>query len=843
MDATPTYGLRLLDASYCLNTTALGLAEAFKHFPALAYLDLSRTAPARDVSVLSTLRHMPHLQVLKLRRLHLRDEDIDILAEAIGCTIRSLDLRDNQLTDQSVRILLEKCFKSPKEAALIQQQMQSSITGDWPSNSGPRIGLELHPDYQGYRQDEHVRRSLTTGFVSHLGIESVCGTGLTHLYISGNRLTVEGVSGLIRSKRLLVLDVGTLVTGLVRQPSQSLVNGEMKFMNMPGAQKLIPILDKYGKDLRYLRINHAVVTVDAPEEQNDPKVAELEDTSGIVLPPHLIELEAVDQAVHEMPGLEPQELPPDNFPIAELEGSPVPPRADSPQEQDLSHQTSPDDRTPRTSLEDGTPRTSLEDHSPRISLEDHSSRISLQDQSPRTSLGDHTLHTPSSDHSRTSLEESMAQTTLHQPAPHMMLVEPRSPEIRRGSAFAPEPVTLVSPVVESAGTLLMSPLSPQAGTIPAALFSPLSPIANASPLTFPLPPTPTQPQPQAQAQPAALPPSPFRLSVPRPPSPTPSAHSARSTHSARSSLTSSLNPPLTAHKRTHSAILAAHAAHVATLLSAPHALLPSMLPRLQTLVLTDVPARARSAAPAAHLVRFVAAVAREAHWAGLRADGEWAVPPGWSGERRAGRDAGRRAWLRRGLFALAAVVLEVGGDEGAAEQPGSPTSPASPGAAYGPERRGANRSWRHSGGVGTIPDSKSSVEDPDCETFWDAASNDFSFFGGEECGQPDGEATLGWAGMVAMGEKISVGDDGDAEDAWDGHRGSVWTEGSVDVNRSRRESLPPKQQVKMYDVLSELSKFRKEKKRLREMAIARGETDPYVEGYWDGDIIVVRPKD
>ena len=755
---------------------------------------------------------MPHLQVLKLRRLNLRDEDVDILAEAIGCTIRSLDLRDNLLTDQSVRILLEKCFKSPKEAALIQQQMQSSITGDWPSNSGPRIGLELHPDYQGNRQDEHVRHSLTTGFVSHLGIESVCGTGITHLYISGNRLTVEGVSGLIRSKRLLVLDVGTLVTGLVRQPSRSLVNGEMKFMNMPGAQKLIPILDKYGKDLRYLRIHHAVVTVDAPEEQNDPKMAELEDTSGIVLPPHLVELEAVDQAVHEMPGLEPQELPPDNFAIAELEGSPVPPHMDSPQEQDQSLQTSPEDGTPRTSLENGTPRTSLEDHSPRISLEDQSSRISLQDHSPRTSLEDHTLHTPSSDHSRTSLEESIARTTIHQPAPHMTLMEPRSPEIRRGSAFAPEPVTLVSPVVESAGTLLMSPLSPLADTIPAPLFSPLSPIANASPLPSPLPPTPTQPEHQAH------PPSPSHLSVPRPPSPTPSAHSTRS------SPTSSLNPPLTAHNRTHSAILAAHAAHLTTLLSAPHALLPSMLPQLQTLALTSLPPRSPTRSASTHLVRFVAAAAREAHWAALRADGEWAVPPGWSGERRA---AGHRAWLRRGLFALAALVLEVGGEEGPEERRGG----------------AAGRSWRHSGGVGTIPDSKSSVEDPDCETFWDAASNDFSFFGGEECGQPDGEASLGWAGMVAMGEKISVGDDGDADGAWDGHRGSVWTEGSVDTNRLRPESLPPKQQVKMYDVLEDLSKFRKEKKRLREMAIARGEVDPYIEGYWDGDIIVVRPKD
>lgn len=706
-DAIPSYGLRLLDASWCLNTTAPGLAEAFKHFPALTYLDLTRTVPVKDPIVLDSLRHMPQLQILKLRSLNLRDEDINVLAEAIGCTIRSLDLRDNQLTDQTVRILLDKCFKSPKEAALIQQRMQSSITGDWPSNSGPRVGLELHPDYQGNRQDDHVRRSLTSGFVSRLGIESLCGTGITHIYISGNRLTVEGVSGLIRSKRLFVLDAGTLITGLVRQSSQSLAKEELKFMNMPGAQKLIPVLDKYAKDLRYLRIHHATVTVDMPAEDADPpKMAELEDTSGIVLPPHLVELEAIDQAIHEMPGREPQELPPDNFPIAELEGSPAPPTPDSPKEE----------------------------------------------------------HPPG------------------RPAHSSTLEEPRMPEIRRGSAFAPEVVDIVSPIVNGTGTIigaLNSPMSPL-GT--QTLLSPGSPFSLSTPSQ-----TPTR-----AAQPPATP-NGTHLDVPKP-----QADSSN-------------------RKRTYSGVINDHEAHLKFRTFQPHSLLPSMLPNLQTLVLTDVPAKAPSEDVAKHLIQFILDCSEESNWAKLQASVGYALPPG-----RDRRDAEQR--YARSLFALQRLVLEV-----APERADSPA---------------LNRSWRHSGGIGTIPNSKSSVEDPDCEAFWTAARDDFSFFGGEECGQPDGLERR--VPLAALMEKMSVleGGEGDGDDAAPWENGTVWREGSREASMARRMAAlrAAQEQVTIYDVLSEVSKFRREKKRAREIVVARGDADTFIEGFWDGEIVVIRPK-
>jgi len=625
---------------------------------------------------------MPQLQILKLRGLGLRDEDIEVLADAIGCTIRSLDLRDNLLTDHTVRILLDRCFKNPKEAALIQQQMVSSITGDWPSNSGPRVGLELQDEYLGDRQDEHIRHSLTTVFVSHLGIESVCGTGITHLYISGNRLTVEGISGLIRSRRLLVLDAGTLLTGPIRQPSLSLSNGEIKPMLMPGVQKLTPILDKYAKELRYLRINHAIMTVDAPTEDTDPKVAELEDTSGIVLPAHLVELDALDQAIYELPAPIAQELPPDNFPIAELEGTPVPPHAESEQEE----------------------------------------------------------------------ARPVVRTTLE---------EPRMPTVRRGSALAPELAELVSPLHDNTGTLL-SPMSPF-GTNP--IPSPLFQQALGSP-------------PQATTT-AIHPDTPngTHLEVPES-SPTP--------------------------KRTYSAVLDQHEVYIKHRLFQPHALLPSMLPNLQTLVLTDVPPKSPSQDMATHITQFLTDCSQESHHSHLMSSITYALPPSLALR----HDAQLR--YARSLFALRQLVLEV------ARTPSTQAQEAR-----------HNRSWRHSGGKGTIPDSWSSVEDPDCEAFWVAAKGDFSFFGEEECGQPGFEGGIPWAAPVTekMMVESPVGEEG----------GMSWM-GMVGSRPSTQQQQQP-----LFDVLAEVARFRREKKRLWELAVASGDGEAYVEGYWDGEIVVIRP--
>jgi hypothetical protein len=52
---------------------------------------------------------------------------------------------------------------------------------------------------------------------------------------------------------------------------------------------------------------------------------------------------------------------------------------------------------------------------------------------------------------------------------------------------------------------------------------------------------------------------------------------------------------------------------------------------------------------------------------------------------------------------------------------------------------------------------------------------------------------------------------------------------------------PQQQPPSLFDVLAEVARFRKEKKRLRDLAVASGDGEAYVEGYWDGKIVVIRP--
>ena len=252
-DIFPAYRLRLLDASDCSNATSTGLEEALSHFPELISLDLSRTIAAKNSAVFSTLRLVPNLRVLKLRGLGLKDNDFTSIATLIGTRVRSLDVRDNLLTDSSARMLLDHCVK---DASPTQQRMPlTPVHGNWPSESYDNIGSE---DLGRY-----LRTKLTQSFVGRLAIEDAHDVGVTHLYISNNQMTVEGVSGLIRSKRLQVLDVGTLTQAFRRPLSLSMEEREDDF-RMPGAEKLTQVLAECASErMVYLRINYAVVMEEA----------------------------------------------------------------------------------------------------------------------------------------------------------------------------------------------------------------------------------------------------------------------------------------------------------------------------------------------------------------------------------------------------------------------------------------------------------------------------------------------------------------------------------------------------------------------------------------------------
>ncbi|MCJ1249403.1 hypothetical protein MMC30_006627 [Trapelia coarctata] len=301
-DDFPTFPLRLLIATKCGNTTSAGLAEAFLHWPSLVFLDLSDTIPARDHAVLSSFRFMTGLQILKLRHIQLRDEDIDILADAIGIRVRSLDIRDNRVTDATVRTLLTKCFHTIRDVHAIQNGTSRVAMGmaeeDWPAGV-PRPNSPLLNEFRGEDLDERFFQRLTKGVVNRLPSEDLPSSGLTHLYIANNFITVEGVASLLKTQNLYVLDAGTVDTVKALGGPRTRTSISQPFgrsISLPGTEKLTPVFERYAfKNLTYLRLHYAVVTEIAVVK--DDMLSPLELAANEVARP---ELDAVDSSRFEM---------------------------------------------------------------------------------------------------------------------------------------------------------------------------------------------------------------------------------------------------------------------------------------------------------------------------------------------------------------------------------------------------------------------------------------------------------------------------------------------------------------------------------------------------------------
>ncbi|PLN84170.1 leucine rich repeat domain protein [Aspergillus taichungensis] len=308
------YNVRLLLADREPNTTSVGLAETLLRFQDLVYLDLSYTTPARDQMVLSAMSQLEHLQVLKLRAIGLRDKDAEFLANAIGTRVRYLDLRDNLLTDMSVRSLLQACFQPANSPATLDSTVNpmSSVPGSRPHLLSMKL-LES-PDL-----DEQFIKSLTQPLVGHSWVEGLPHVGITHLYLADNQITVEGAAGLLSSSRLHALDVGNVDTvGSLAKGQHSLSPSPQEPRDLPGAEKLIPILGSVAKDkLTYLRAHHAICTTEV-------HLKDLSSSDSHDLLPELSATEETEvSGVIELPANEVHELPTGDIPIFELEDTEV----------------------------------------------------------------------------------------------------------------------------------------------------------------------------------------------------------------------------------------------------------------------------------------------------------------------------------------------------------------------------------------------------------------------------------------------------------------------------------------------------------------------------------------
>ncbi|KAG9762394.1 hypothetical protein KCU73_g1933, partial [Aureobasidium melanogenum] len=116
---------------------------------------------------------------------------------------------------------------------------------------------------------------------------------------------------------------------------------------------------------------------------------------------------------------------------------------------------------------------------------------------------------------------------------------------------------------------------------------------------------------------------------------------------------------------------------------------------------------------------------------------------------------------------------------------------------------------------------KSVTQDQDSEALWAASQTDFSFFGEGETNSLDTYLEPTKPLTIMSGMEVSVG-----------HPPS-----SACQPQGAPVNYDPKPEI---EVIAELSKFRKATKSEYQKRQAEGEEEPTVEGFWDGNIKVVR---
>jgi hypothetical protein len=222
----------------------------------LTFLDLSYTD--NDTAWCQSFSNLPleHLRILKLRGLRLTDNYLPRLGLRNGHNLWSVDLRDNFLTDG--------CITSLSDWFLPMLPLRSPFAS----------GLYRPPPrYGGYHestQDEVValRSDTKDDFMQHMERNShatdmadvdplLRHTGLTHLYIAGNKITSNGVRQLfLLTNRLNVLDIGTVrdrSTFDTQFKSRHAISWDQAKMSAS-----LGITNSYS--LSSLRIHHSIVT-------------------------------------------------------------------------------------------------------------------------------------------------------------------------------------------------------------------------------------------------------------------------------------------------------------------------------------------------------------------------------------------------------------------------------------------------------------------------------------------------------------------------------------------------------------------------------------------------------
>ncbi|KAJ5163040.1 uncharacterized protein N7500_004870 [Penicillium coprophilum] len=201
------------------------------------------------------------------------------------------------LTDMAVRSLLQASFLPPNETERQQSPRQATASPDPFSHftiNGCNSGFFKRPDL-----DEQFLKLLAQPVLCHPWVEDLPHTGITHLYITGNQMSVEAVASLLLSSRLYALDFGT-----IKSPDKAHQTHHYGKEKYPGAEKLVPILGKVaGDNLIYFRAHHAVLTGQPPAKDVASSVELLPELSAEEGPREVeqFELDGTQQ-FYELPG-------------------------------------------------------------------------------------------------------------------------------------------------------------------------------------------------------------------------------------------------------------------------------------------------------------------------------------------------------------------------------------------------------------------------------------------------------------------------------------------------------------------------------------------------------------
>ena len=236
------YDLRLLIASYCENTTAGSLATSLSYFPDLMYLDLSSTQGSRNPVVLREISRFAQLAVLKLQNCGLKDGDITNLSFSIR--LRSLDVSNNYLTGIGVSHIIER---------LPEVQQRVNYYGHTSAEQ-----LSGRPTLQSL-----AAAKLMSGQDGHIVLGDYLPDSFYELFLAGNLVTLDELSGIFAYPSLQLLDAGSICCN--RQPSEPLSPNspatDRRRFSITRIDELSPALfTKAFRNVRSLRLHHSVIT-------------------------------------------------------------------------------------------------------------------------------------------------------------------------------------------------------------------------------------------------------------------------------------------------------------------------------------------------------------------------------------------------------------------------------------------------------------------------------------------------------------------------------------------------------------------------------------------------------